>query len=62
MTMVLNGQEFSLELAPKLFKPEKFDLSPYIVNGENKITFILPYSEQHKKPVKLYVELYEAKE
>ena len=57
MTMVLNGQEFKLELAPKLFKPEKFDLSPYLVEGENTITYVLPYSAAHKKPVRLYVEL-----
>lgn len=59
--IVINGQELRLELAPKLFKPEKMDLSPYIEDGKNRITYILPYSDLHKKPVKLYVELKEAK-
>lgn len=60
MTVVLNGQEFRLELAPRLFKTEKFDLSKYLIKGENRITYLLPYSDLHKKPVKLYVELKEA--
>lgn len=60
MTIVLNGQELRLELAPRLFKSEKFDLSPYLVKGENRITYVLPYSDTNKKPVKLYVELKEA--
>lgn len=60
MTIVLNGQELRLELAPRLFKNEKFDISPYLVKGENRITYVLPYSDTNKKPVKLYVELKEA--
>ena len=60
MTVVINSQEFKLELVPQLFKPEKFDITQYLVDGENRITFLLPYSESHKKPVRLFVELYEA--
>ncbi|MBS4759978.1 MAG: SpoIID/LytB domain-containing protein [Clostridium sp.] len=59
--IVINGQELRLEMAPHLFKSGKFDLSPYIVEGRNRITYMLPYSELHKKPVKLYVEIKEAK-
>lgn len=61
ITVVLNGQELRLEVIPGIFKPEKFDISEYIVEGENKIMYMLPYSELHKKPVKLYVEIKEAK-
>ena len=61
LTVVLNGQELRLELVPRLFKSEKFDISEYIVKGENKITYLLPYSDAHKKPVKIYVEIKEAK-
>lgn len=61
MTVVLNGQELRLEVIPTIFKPERFDISEFIVKGENTITYMLPYSELHKKPVKLYVEIKEAK-
>lgn len=61
ITVVINGQELRLELAPRLFGFEKIDLSQYVVDGKNRITFALPYSDLHKKPVKLYVELKEAK-
>lgn len=61
MTVVINSQEFKLELVPQLFKPEKFDITEYLVDGENRITYLLPYSQAHKKPVKLFVELNEAK-
>ena len=61
MTVVINGQEFKLELVPQLFKAEKFDITEYLVDGENRITYLLPYSEAHKKPVRLFVELNEAK-
>ncbi len=61
MTVVINGQEFKLELVPQLFKTEKFDITQYLTDGENRITFLLPYSDQHKKPVRLFVELNEAK-
>ena len=61
MTVVINSQEFKLELVPQLFKAEKFDITQYLVDGENRITFLLPYSDQHKKPVRLFVELNEAK-
>ena len=61
ITVVLNGQELRLEVIPTIFKPERFDISEYMVEGENKITYMLPYSEMHKKPVKLYVEIKEAK-
>lgn len=60
MTVVINGEEFLLELVPKMFKPDRFDISEYVKKGENKITYILPYSESHKKPVRIYVELKEA--
>lgn len=60
ITVVLNGQELRLEVIPTIFKPERFDISEYMVEGENKITYMLPYSEMHKKPVKLYVEIKEA--
>lgn len=60
LTVVVNGQELSLEVVPRLFKNEKFDISPYIKKGENRITYLLPYSPLHKKPVKVYVELKEA--
>lgn len=59
MTVVINGQELSLELVPSLFRVEKFDLTPYLKDGENRITYILPYSDLNKKPVKLYVEIKE---
>lgn len=61
ITVVLNGQELRLEVIPTIFKPERFDISEYMVDGENQITYMLPYSEMHKKPVKLYVEIKEAK-
>ena len=61
LTVVVNGQELKAEIVPTLFKPEKIDLTPYIKEGENKITYILPYWETHKKPVKLYVEIKEAR-
>lgn len=61
LTVVLNGQELHVEVIPKLFKPEKYDISPYLKKGENKITYILPYSDLHKKSVRVYVELNEAK-
>ena len=60
LIVVLNGQELDLEVVPKIFKPERFDISPYIKKGENKITYLLPYSELHKKPVTIYVEIKEA--
>lgn len=60
MTVIINGQEFLMELVPKMFKPDRFDISEYLQKGENTITYILPYSELHKKPVRLYVELKEA--
>lgn len=61
LVIVINGQELRLEMAPHLFKCGKFDLSPYIVEGQNRITYMLPYSDLHKKPVTLYVEIKEAK-
>lgn len=61
MTVVINGQELRMEIIPTLFKPEKIDLTPYIIEGENKITYLLPFTETHKKPVRLYVEIKEAK-
>lgn len=61
MTVVINGQELSLELIPSLFRAEKFDITPYLKDGENRITYILPYSDLNKKPVRLYVEIKEAK-
>jgi len=60
MTVVINGEEFLLELVPRMFKPDRFDISEYVKKGENQITYILPYSDAHKKPVKIYVELKEA--
>jgi len=60
MTVVINGEEFLLELVPKMLKPDRFDISEYVKKGENQITYILPYSESNKKPVKIYVELKEA--
>lgn len=62
LTVVINGQELRLEVVPKLFKPEKFDISPYLQKGENRITYILPYSDLHKKPVRVYVEIKGVKE
>lgn len=61
MTVVINGQELRMEIIPTLFKPERIDLTPYIKEGENKITYLLPFTESHKKPVRLYVEIKEAK-
>lgn len=52
LTVVVNGQELSLEVVPRLFKNEKFDISPYIKKGENRITYLLPYSPLHKNPLK----------
>lgn len=57
LTIVINGQELKLELAPSLFRTEKIDLTPYLKDGENRITYVLPYSDLHKKPVRLYVEV-----
>ncbi len=57
LTIVINGQELKLELAPSLFRTEKVDLTPYLKDGENRITYVLPYSDLHKKPVRLYVEV-----
>lgn len=56
-TVVINAQELLIEAAPVFFKPDKVDLTPYLVKGENKITYILPYSESYKKPIRLFVEL-----
>ena len=60
LTIVLNGKELRVEMIPSLFGCEKFDISKYIKKGENKITYILPYSDLHKKPVRVYVEIREA--
>ena len=60
LTIVLNGKELRVEMIPSLFGCEKFDISKYIKKGENKITYILPYSDLHKKPVRMYVEIREA--
>ncbi len=57
MTIVVNAQELRLQVVPTMFKPEVVDISPYLVKGENKITYILPYENGHKKPITLYVEL-----
>lgn len=60
LIIVINGQELRAEIVPQFFNPEKFDLSKYVKKGKNDITFMLPYSDLHKKPVKLYLELKEA--
>ena len=60
LTIVVNGKELRVEMIPSLFRYERFDISKYIKKGENKITYILPYSEMHKKPVRAYVEIKEA--
>lgn len=61
-TVVINAQELRINAVPSPFKPEKIDISDYIVKGENKITFVLPYTEFNKRPIKLYVEIKEAKD
>lgn len=61
MTIVVNAQELRLQVVPTMFKPEVVDISPYLVKGENKITYILPYENGHKKPITLYVELCSSK-
>ena len=57
LTVIINAQELKLELAPHLFKPVVFDLSPYMNIGKNNITYILPYTDTRKKSVRMYVEL-----
>ncbi len=61
LTVVINGQELLIEIPPTVFKPERIDLTQYIQKGENKITYILPYTNMHKKPIRLYLELKESK-
>ena len=61
-TIVMNGVELRMDAVPSLFKPERIDFSEYLVKGQNKITFVLPYSEVGKKPIKLYLELKEEKD
>lgn len=61
LIVVINGQELNIEISPKLFKNERIDISKYVKAGENRISYILPYSDLHKKPVRLYIEVKEAK-
>ena len=61
LTVAINGQEVNFDINPNIFKPERIDISSYIRKGENKITYILPYTNTHKKPVTMYVEIKEAK-
>lgn len=59
LIVVINSQELKLEISPHLFKPVCIDISKYIVDGVNNITYILPYTDTHKKTIKIYVELKE---
>ena len=61
LTVAINGKELNFDINPNIFKPERIDISSFIKKGENKITYILPYTNTHKKPVTLYVEIKEAK-
>jgi hypothetical protein len=48
-------------MSPSFFKSEKIDISKYVVDGENTVTYILPYSDANKKNIQLYIELKESK-
>lgn len=57
LIVAVNSKQLKIELAPHLFKPVEVDLSPYLNRGRNEVTFILPYTDSHKKSVRLYIEL-----
>ena len=57
LIVVVNSRELRYELAPHLFKPTQIDLSPYMKKGRNEVTFILPYNDNQKKSLRLYIEL-----
>lgn len=57
LTVVINSRQLKTELAPHPFHPARIDLSPYVNKGRNEITYILPYSENRKKSLKVYIEL-----
>jgi hypothetical protein len=61
LTVVINAQELLIEMSPSFFKSEKIDISKYVVDGENTVTYILPYSDANKKNIQLYIELKESK-
>lgn len=56
-TVVINSQELRIDAVPSLFKPEKIDISAFLLKGQNRITYVLPSTEVNKRPIKLYVEL-----
>ena len=54
----INGKEKDLELSKNFFsRVEKFDISNYIKNGKNSITFYYPSDEKEGKGIRLLVEL-----
>ena len=57
LTVVINRKQLNLEIAPHPFKLVEVDISPYVQKGRNQITFMLPYTDNHKKSVKIYAEL-----
>ncbi len=57
LIVAINSKELRFEMAPQPFKPHKFDLTPYIKNGKNQITIIMPYKDSNKKSLRVYLEL-----
>lgn len=57
LTVVINRKQLNLEIAPHPFKLVEVDITPYVHTGRNQITFMLPYTDKHKKSVRIYAEL-----
>lgn len=54
----INGKEKDFELSKGFFKrEERIDISKYIKNGRNTITYYYPVDEQSGKGLRLFVEL-----
>jgi len=57
LTVVINRKQLNLEIAPHPFKLVEVDITAYVHTGRNQITFMLPYTDKHKKSVRIYAEL-----
>lgn len=57
LTVVINRKQLNLEIAPHPFRLVEIDISNYVNEGKNQITFMLPFTDKYKKSVKIYAEL-----
>ena len=59
----INGKENTFKLEPSIIKrTAEIDISKYIKDGRNTVTFYYPLDEGDKKALRLYVELVKKRE